>query len=335
MNENIIAVISVTKQGDEISKRLSKFFKVDLFSKWKINEFSLKDITENAMKNYKSIIFISSTGIAVRAIAPFIKSKLSDPGVLVIDASSKFVISLLSGHLGGANALTLKIAKKLSIQPVITTATDNLGIKAPDVIAKERKLVIDDISEVKKISSKLVQGKRIAFIDERKIINVPKGYIKETNNAEGRVVVTNKAIIDKSNMDTLKLIRKDIVLGIGCRKNYDSIKMKENVLMILKKYNIDFRSVTIIATVELKKDEIAIKNLAKFLESNIKIFTLKEIQSIEHKYKGSEFVKKSIGVKAVCEPCVELSKGENITKKIKCDGMTICIGELKCENLEE
>lgn len=329
MIEDIIAVISVTKQGDEISKRLSEFFKVDLFSKNKIREFNLRDISKNAMENYKYIIFIASTGIAVRAIAPFIKSKLVDPGVLVIDASSKFVISLLSGHLGGANALTLKVAKKLNIQPVITTATDNLGIKAPDVIAKENNLVIHDIVMAKKIASKLVQGKRVAFIDEMKIIPLPKGYTKESSEVEGKVVVTNKDIIDEKGIDTLKLIRKDIVLGIGCRKNYDSVMMKENILRVLKDYNIDFRSVNLISTVELKKDEIAIKKLAQFLGVEIKIFTLKEIKKVHNNYKGSDFVRKTIGVKAVCEPCTELSGGKLLTQKIKCHGMTVCIGKLK------
>lgn len=98
-----IAVISVTTAGDKISDKIKKHFPIDLYSKNNMEGFKLKDAAETAMSNYKAVVFISSTGIAVRAIASFIKSKDKDPAVVVIDSSCKFIISLLSGHLGGAD----------------------------------------------------------------------------------------------------------------------------------------------------------------------------------------------------------------------------------------
>ena len=327
-----IGVISVTSQGDEISERLREFFNITIFSKNSIPNFNLNNITKKLMENYDAIIFISSTGIAVRAIAPYLESKTTDPAVIVINSTGSFVISLLSGHLGGANELTLKVAECIKALPIITTATDNLGIIAPDIIARENHLIIDDLKKAKIISSKLVAGNKIAFIDENNEIFLPKGYVESIEGAEGLVYVTNKQTLLEAerttNFETLKLIRRNIVLGIGCKKDYPIIKMRESVISILKKYNLDIKAVKIVTTGEVKKHEVAILELNKFLESELNIWSIEEIKKVQHKYSGSDFVEKTIGVRAVCEPCAELSGGTLLTGKLACNGMTICIGEI-------
>ncbi|MCY6356322.1 cobalt-precorrin 5A hydrolase [Clostridium sp. ZS2-4] len=324
-----IGIISVTKQGDLIADKLKEVLDVEIFSKSSIEDFNIKNITEKLMESCQAVIFIASTGIAVRSIAPFLKGKAIDPAVLVVDSCANFVISLVSGHLGGANELTLKVAEILKAQPVITTATDNLGITAPDVIAKHNNLIIEDFKKAKYIAAKLVDGKKVAFIDDKGCIPLPKGYIDNVEKADGAVYVTNRLKGDwqNKNFTSLKLIRKNIILGIGCRKDFDAEKMHKTVVKVLRENNIDIRAVSVVATVEIKKDEKAILELSKNLNAELKIFTLNEIKEIEDRYKGSDFVKKSIGVRAVCEPSVELSGGKLLTGKISCGGMTICIGE--------
>lgn len=323
------AIVSVTKSGDEIAQRISTKLDIDLYSKEHIEDFNLKEITKKLMKEYKAIIFISSTGIAVRAICEYIVGKDKDPAIIVVDSSGKFVISLLSGHLGGANALTTEVAEILNSIPVITTATDNLGVVAPDVLAKQNGLIIDSLKDAKHIAALLVDKKKVGFVDLKNQINLPKGYTENFLEAEGLVYITHNLIDDISSKKfNLKLIRKDIVLGIGCRKNYNAEEMRLNVYSLLKKLNIDERAVKAIATVEIKRHEQAILELRKHLDCELKIFSIEEIKAIQQKFKGSDFVEKTIGVRAVCEPCVELLGGKLITEKIKINGMTICIGEL-------
>ncbi len=149
-----ISIINVTKIGNDIAYKIKEHIDADLYSKYVIEKlerqgFNFKEIVKKSFEDYDAIIFISSTGIAVRAIAPFIQSKDKDPAVIVIDSTGKYVISLLSGHLGGANELAEKIARVLEAEPIITTATDNLNIKAPDIIAKENNLVIEDLKKKK------------------------------------------------------------------------------------------------------------------------------------------------------------------------------------------
>ncbi len=326
------AVITFTEKGDEIAETLASSFDIDLYSKKKQKNFNFTKVSKKVMESYRGIIFISSTGIAVRAIAPYVKSKDLDPAVVVIDNSCTYVISLLSGHLGGANELTLEVSRVLKAKPIITTATDNLGITAPDMVAKNNGLIIDDLKKSKDIAALLVAGKKIGFFDEKGIILTPTGYSSSLEDISGLLCVCNKESINREILadiiPTLKLIRRNIVLGIGCRKDFPTEKMQQTVIRILKEYSIDIRAIKFIATVTLKKDEVAINDLANYFRCQLKIFTIEDIRLIQYKFCGSDFVEQTIGVRAVCEPCVELSGGKIIKNKMKLDGMTLCIGEV-------
>lgn len=325
-----IAVISITESGNNIYKKIRNKFDLDIYSKINMKNFNLKSISKIAMENYSAVIFISSTGIAVRAICKYVKSKTSDPAVIVIDSCGKFVISLLSGHIGGANILTKNIAAILGAIPVITTATDNMGLTAPDIIAMKNNLVIDDLKMAKYISALLVNGKKVAFIDQKGKIECPSGYTNCIDSSCAAVVVTDNFKLNLrgtgKDFKVLKLIRKDIVLGIGCRKNFPWEFMKAAVLKILENNNIDKTAVNTISTIDIKSQENAILSLKNFLNCRLEIFSREEIAKVQNKFEGSNFVEKSIGVRAVCEPCTYLSGGRNLTEKIKCSGMTLCVG---------
>lgn len=324
----MICIISVTEKGDVLGKKIQNNLGGDLYLKSKIEGFKLDTITKECFEKYHSIIFISSTGIAVRAIAKYLKSKDKDPAVVVVDVCNKFSISLVSGHLGGANNLTLSVAEVLNNTPVITTATDNMDILAPDVIAMNNNLIIDDLKKAKVIASRLVNKEEVYFKDDKNKIKTPKGYTQVEEIKSNMLWITNKVMDDNYGGLILKLIRKDIVLGIGCRRNTDNEKMYDFITQSLKENNIDLRAVALIASVDVKSDEEAILKLKEKLNCDIRFFTREEIATVENKYEGSEFVKKSIGVSAVSEPVIELSGGNIIVKKIKKDGMTLAIGEL-------
>ena len=335
----MICIISVTEKGDILGKKIKNHFGGELYCKSKIADFKLDSITKECFEKYDSIIFISSTGIAVRAIAKYLERKDKDPAVVVVDVCNKFSISLVSGHLGGANNLTISVAKLLNNTPVITTATDNMDILAPDVIAMNNNLIIDDLKLAKVIASRLVNNEEVYFKDDKNLINCPKIYTQVDNLRNYTLWITNRyKTVYKSkgeenfkvicNNSILKLIRKDIVLGIGCRRNTDKDKMYEFVKLSLEENNLDLRAIALISSIDIKQDENAILSLKEKLNCDIKFFTKEEIASVEDKYEGSEFVKKTVGVSSVSEPVVELCGGTILVKKIKKDGMTLTIGEL-------
>lgn len=333
-----IALISINKYGDIIANKIKNKLAIEVFRKDKNQKFNIKELSRKLMIEYDAVVFVSSTGIAVRSIAEFIKNKTKDPAVIVIDILGKYVISLLSGHIGRANELSLKIADILGAEPIITTATDNLKIEAPDVVASKNGFIIDNMELEKEMAALLVEGKKVAFIDEDKIIKTPKGYSESMDNVQGVIYITNKLNMrpNKCHLKELKLIRKNIVLGIGCRKNYNVEKMQNAVLKKLEDFNIDKRAVKRIVSIDLKKDETAIKELCKNLKAEFITYSKYDIKKVEAEFSGSAFVYKTIGVKSVCEPCVKLSNAKFISRKMKLDGMTLCIGKLlECGDLSD
>lgn len=363
----MIGIISVTGKGNGLAEKLAKSLDGTLYLKTEIEDFKLSKVTEEAMLKHKGIIFISSTGIAVRAIAEFLKGKDKDPAIVVVDLSNKYTISLISGHIGGANDLAIQVSKILNNIPIITTATDNLGVVAPDVIAVKNSLVIESLKKAKTIATLLVNGEIIGFKDDRNLIDIPSGY-KRIENLEGNCVwITNKMffytkldeiklennILDRSkanidyikvenrrkdvnklrnvsldNEKILRLIRKDIVLGIGCRRGIESSELEEFIIKTLKDNNIDYRSVIKIGSIDIKKNEKAINDLSEKLGCEFKTFLKEEIEQIHNKFEGSDFVEKTLGVRSVSEPVVELMGGTIIIPKIKFNGMTLTIGQI-------
>ena len=350
-----ISIICPSPRGKEIALKLKESFNGRLYikennsSQDQINncksemntfaygeDFSLKTITKEAMNNSEGIIFISSTGIAVRAIAPFLEGKDKDPGIVVVDLSCKYAINILSGHLGGGNELTYKVSEILNSMPIITTASDNLGLIAPDILAKENNLIIEDLKKAKYMAALLINKKIIGIKDDYNIIKISNGYEKIQYLREDCIWIThclkssNNEELEKTDYSKiLRLIKKDIVLGIGCRKGTTYEKLYDFVNANLIKYNLDIRAVSCIVSVDIKANEEGIIKLAERINCPFKTFSKDEIKTVQDKYDKSEFVFKTLGITGVCEPSVDLAGAEVIISKIKHEGMTLAIGVLK------
>ncbi|OOM80450.1 cobalt-precorrin 5A hydrolase [Clostridium sp. BL-8] len=296
-------------------------------------DFKLSNVTKEAMSNSKGIIFISSTGIAVRAIAPFLKGKAEDPGVVVVDLSGKHAINILSGHIGGGNELTLKVSKILNSMPIITTASDNIGLTAPDIIAKENNLIIEDLKKAKYISSLLIDKKVIGVKDDYNYVKFNEGYEKVEKLREDCIWIThNLQDIPAKEVNyskVLRLIKRDLVLGIGCKKGTPYNELNKFICSSLIDFNLDVKAVAAIASIDIKANEEGIVKLAQKLNCPFKTFNREEIKTVEDNYDKSEFVFKTLGVTGVCEPCVELAGAKVIISKIKHNGMTLAIGVLE------
>lgn len=323
-------LISATQKGNKIGIRLKQAFpRLEIVTREQMVEQGLKDITKKAVESHNTIIFVASTGIAVRAIAPWVNDKREDPAVIVIDSEGRYVISLLSGHIGGANNITQEIAAHLGSMPIITTATDQLGIVAPDMISQEYHLIIESMEKCKEISVQLIQGEKVAFIDHDHLIPLPKGYVDANEEAKCRVVVSNQWNVSQAD---LQLIRKNIVLGIGCRKDVDPTKMRKYILRELEIVNIHPLAVEEIVSIDIKKDEKCILELSKYLQVPFKVYSKEEINQLDYDFQGSDFVESQVGVRGVSEPCVILAGAQVIKKKSKFEGMTLCIGKKEINN---
>ena len=293
----------------------------------------IRNFLESSWTEYDGFIFISATGIAVRMCQPYIKSKDIDPAVIVLDDEGKFSISLLSGHLGGANGIAKSIGEYIGATTVITTASDNRGIESIDMFAKDNDYYIEDLSSVTKIASMMVNNKTVGiYTEDGNLINYPNLIrVMDLNNIdssiEGVILVTSNKIIEPINIPYTILRPKNINIGIGCRKGVEVETVIEAVELALSNRNLSNKSIKSMGTVEIKKDEIGIIKAAAHYNCPLEIFTIEEIQPIEDMFQKSQFVKDTIGVYSVSEPCAYLLGGEPILGKFIHKGVTISINK--------
>ncbi len=336
-----IGCVSFSEAGRDIGDRLSRIKDSNYTISHYYNkdiEGGIKTILKSLWDNNEGLVFISSTGIAIRLIHDHIKNKNSDPGLVVVDDMGKFAISLLSGHLGGANALASFIGEEIGALPVITTASDNRGIGALDLFAKENFYYIEDKKYLTKIMGLMVDGKKIGFYtednkiidyDNLEMISIENDILKDSfkeKNLEALVMVTSsKFDLSQIEIPSILLRPKNINIGLGCKRGVKGEKIISAIYEALDKENLSPKSIKAIGTVEVKKDEEGLIQASNHFSSPLIIFSLEEIKSVEEKFPKSNFVKNTIGVFSVADPSSYLLGGEVIRERQAYDGITISI----------
>ncbi len=326
----MLAIVTLTVGGLETANLLKDIYdnEVKIYSKPFDNSF--KETVEEIFKNHSQILFIMATGIVVRTITPFLKHKSIDPAVLVMDEKAKFCISLLSGHLGGANDLAVEISEKLNdCQAVITTASDVNNLLSVDMFAKKYGLKLLDFKCAKEVTQELVDKKMIGIISDEDFNEI--NYISYDETVSAVVEISNKIKDFKTSLPYVKLIKKNLVLGIGCRRDTKIDELYSFLNQFLESNGFLKESISLIASAWIKSDEKAIIELAKDLNIEFKTYDKNSILEVESNFSGSEFVKKTLGVKAVSEPCGYLAsnKGKRLVSINKYNGMTLSLFEMR------
>lgn len=270
-----------------------------------------------------AIIFVGATGIAVRAIAPFICGKAVDPAVLVIDEAGRYVISLLSGHLGGANALARTAASLIEAEPIITTATDAESAFAVDTFAKENGFLLTDLRKAKEVSAKVLRGEKLRIYSDipmERLVQRPARHEAELVPAQeidrADIIISYRTHILKpaeksSQAIGLRLIAKRVHVGLGARKGVTQAEVAAAVATCLEDAGIDPRAVVALASIDLKKQEAGI--LAYSYESGVPFvtYTAEELRTVEGAFAGSSFVQSVTGVANVCERAAAYAAGRS------------------------
>ena len=278
----------------------------------------------------RAMIFVSATGIAVRAIAPWIRDKMTDPPVVTVDEGAQFVIPLLSGHVGGAYELARHIADWLEAVPVITTATDVNGKFAVDLFASAYHMTIIDRKEAKNISAAVLEGKQIGVFSDLPIKKLPDGFVMDRWCEENICITVKDPSFPEKKASYLRLVPRAVVLGVGCRRGTDPEFMKEKVFALLKEHGIDPAAVKAIASVDVKQDEPAVLGLKQVFDGEClhqpceqRFYTPEQLNQVPGDFKESAFVKKQIGVGNVCERSACAAGGKLLVEKQAGDGITL------------
>ncbi|WP_349763939.1 cobalt-precorrin 5A hydrolase [Fusobacterium sp. SYSU M8D902] len=322
-----LAIWSVTRGAGNLAKKIGVKLEADIYTLKKFqleNTIQIENFTDELTKkfnNYDGHIFIMATGIVIRKISCLIKSKDIDPAVLVIDEGGNFVISLLSGHIGGANELTYKVANTFSLLPIITTSSDVTGKIAIDTLSQKLNCEMESLTKAKDLTSLIVDNKKVEILLPNNV------KIGENTNSSGVVIASNK-----KNIDIMRIYPKNLIVGVGCRRGTPKEEIFKALDQVMKKHNLAYESIKRVATVDIKADELGLLSLVEELQKELVIISREEIKEVEQRFKGSEFVKKQIGVSCVSEPCALLASngnGDFLEQKYIYNGITISIYEEK------
>lgn len=355
-----LAVISFTKSGcwlcGKLTKRLQEMgysCKGYVQSRF-LNEVhevpglcqisgSLNNWTGQQFGQVGGLIYIGAAGIAVRAIAPFLKDKMTDPAVVVLDEQARFVVSLLSGHIGGANELTSLVSEITGAVPVITTATDVNRKTTIDVWAKKRGLLLSDRTLAKEVAAALLEEEVIGFYSDYSLNEpVPEGFIK---GELGRLQVwlTAHVVPGPEHMVSwfcdadgriLRLIPRSLTVGIGCRKGVSAAVIERKIRQVFDEANLDMRAIAGLFSIDLKQQEEGILKTAEELQVPFCTYGAEILQNITESVTSSVFVQAVTGVDNVCERAALTGAGpgaELLVHKQAGDGVTVAVAEKKME----
>ena len=290
-----------------------------------------------------ALIFVGAAGIAVRAIAPYVKDKTTDPAVVVIDEQALHVIPLLSGHLGGANDLARRISKVTGSDCVITTATDVNGVFAVDEWAKRQGCQLLEKERIMHVSGAILAGRKVSIYSRWPVAGeAPEGidlippetqtyiYDADQEPGEGDAVSTNdidvSLDIEVIGRRPLHLVPRVCILGVGCRRGTPADAIEDRLFDILEMTCIHPAAICGVATIDLKKDE---PGLIEFCEAHgwpLYIYSSEELRAAEGEFTPSAFVANITGVDNVCERSAVLaSGGELLQSKVAGGGVTMAV----------
>lgn len=332
-----IWLISYTARGRALGARVSDILRRSghscrTFALPKFAEAGDEPLTQSApdwagegFRQADALVFVCASGIAVRAIAPHVWDKRTDPAVLVLDEGGTFVIPLLSGHLGGANVLAEDLAQKLGGTPVLTTATDVNGLFAVDVFAKMNDLFIENMALAKAVSAALLAGQPVGFRSDLPVVgDLPKGLT--AGEAELGVYITTG---DGTPFPrTLRLIPRRYAAGLGCRRGKGEEELEAFLRENLTRCGVGVHELKALASIDLKKDEPGLLALAAELGLPFRTYSAEELQQVPGDFTPSAFVRETTGVDSVCERAAVLSSGGTlVVKKVAENGMTFALAK--------
>ena len=285
----------------------------------------LSEVVREAFLQYDALIFIMAAGIAVRMVAPCIVSKLSDPAVVVMDERGLHAISLLSGHIGGANLLARQLAAALGAEAVITTATDVEELLAVDALAAEYALRPWPKSEIKALNGALLKGEQVAYYIDS---SLPRarffqwGFQKHgidamlMGGAEFSKIKAPATIVTLQKPEKregiLYLAPRRLIAGVGCRMGIQAEAVVDALSLACERIGREMEDISLFASTVLKSDEMGLLQAVSSLGKEIVFFGNEHLQAVIEQYglTESDFVKRTIGIGNVCEAAALACAGE-------------------------
>ena len=333
----MIALLAFSRQGCRTARKIQADFteEVQLYAPEKLGQKDfaptaspLSDFVGPLFRQAGALIFVGSVGIAVRAIAPHVRDKRTDPAVLAVDELGHFVIPLLSGHIGGANALANRLAASLGATSVVTTATDINGRFSVDAWAASHGYVLSDMGLAKEVSAAILE-REIPISSVRPPPEpLPPGLVA---GETGELGIRLSCREEKPYDHTLLLIPRVLTLGIGCRRGTSKEAIAQAVEAVFQEAGLRREAAAEAVSIDLKKDEEGLIAYCREAGLPLSFASAEELRQVPGDFTPSEFVRRVTGVDNVCERAALLKGGNLIVKKTARAGITVAVAERNWE----
>lgn len=322
-----VAVLARTDGGRKLCKKLCKLLPFEEIQL--LPEEGIKSAVRRIWPKYQGIILIMAAGIVVRAIATLLDHKKKDPCVVVLDEAGTFSISLLSGHIGGGNALANEVARTIGATAVITTASDVLGQTPIDLWAKYNNLIDEDM-DVTRASAILVNNSRIQVFTPLPG-ELPHDFRPVNTRHQAELIIDHQRNPDLK--DHAYLRPKALIIGLGCNRGTSAAEIEEAVRATCLENALAFEAIDSLASIDLKSDESGLLDFADHYALSIVFYSAEELNRVEG-FSPSKAVFKATGAHGVCEPAallraesvnliVEKRKWKNVTVAIAVKAVTL------------
>ncbi|MFZ5453055.1 MAG: cobalt-precorrin 5A hydrolase [Thermodesulfobacteriota bacterium] len=298
---------------------------------------NLAAVFREAFEHGENLVCVMAAGIVVRAIAPLLQGKDKDPAVVVVDEAGKFAISLLSGHLGGANDLAKQVAKIINGTPVITTATDVQKLPALDSLAAQRGLLIENLAVVRQVSMALLSGRPVRLVDPdgyfADILEENPGLFILENDVTAALAAEGPGVYvgfrERDWPEGWLILRpRNLVAGMGCHKGAPAGELSEFIQKIFRQEGLALASLRALATIEAKKEEPGLRQAAAELGVEFLWFTAEELKTVNVPHPSPQ-VAKHLGVTSVSEAAaLKAGGGELILAKVKGANATLAVARV-------
>lgn len=318
----IVKYISFTEKGLHLAQNLASKLGGEA-ERCGQNGVQLAEWTAAAFAAADALVFVGAAGIAVRAIAPYCRSKATDPAVVAVDECGKYAVPLLSGHLGGANDLARAIAAACGAVPVITTATDSNGIFAVDEWARRQGCAVIEPGRIKRVSAALLAGQTVSCYSDWKIEGEAPAGVRLTAERAGADFCLS---VYSGAESGLHIAPRVGVLGVGCKRGTSAAALEQAFATFIHANNIWPQCICAAATIDIKRDEAGLGEFCANRAWPLSFYSAAQLESAPGSFAPSAFVKSVTGVDNVCERAAVLAAGGPlITPKWAGGGVTFAL----------
>ena len=324
----MIGLVAVTSNG-----RCRTAYLAEVWEEARLYEGKPKEALAAAWEECDQIVLFLATGAAVRLVAPLLGDKRRDPGVVCVDDAGRFAVALCGGHEGGANALAERIAETLGATPVVTTASDSLGVPALDSLGKRLGFEVEEGSDLAAVGAALVSGETVRLVSERRwplgplpenvVLVEPKVWPEEI---EPPLLEISDRLLATPHLSVVYR-PPSLVAGVGCSRGADAAEILDLLGSALHEAGLSQKSVAVLASIDVKSDEAGLLEAADALGVPLHFRSAEELVAVETP-NPSPVVAGAVGTPSVAEASVLVSGAELLLEKRKSANATVAIGRL-------